>query len=347
MLRPALLVAAACLLAGCWWTPMAVEQLRILAAREPIGDLLASPSTPEALAEQLQWALAARRFAGSRLGLDPGGAYTAYVDLGRPWAAWNLFAAPEFSLQPKTWCAPIAGCVAYRGFPDAHRARREASRLATQGYDVHVAPVVAWSTLGWFDDPVTSPMLGRGRAYLAGILFHELAHRALYVPGDTAFNESWASFVERQGLVEHLSGDPELAQRIARSARMAREFAELVAQTRERLAALYATPMPVDEMRAAKRDLLNELVARYRHWRDTAWGGDRRYDDVLAEPLGNASLLAVGLYDEFVEAFAMLFADCAQSWACLHRQAAELAAMPDAARRDRLEQLLARAAADR
>ena len=210
--RAALAVVAGLVLAvlvtpGCYLVHVSAGQLALNAAREPIGEVVARPGTPQSLRERLDYVSRARRFASAALALPDNGSFTGYVELDRPYVAWNVFAAPEFGTEPRTWCFPIAGCVSYRRYFDEGKARDYAQGLRRDGFDVYVAPVAAYSTLGHFDDPVLSTMLGYGDVELAALIFHELAHQRLYVKGDTRFNESSATFVELAKEVE-INGRP-------------------------------------------------------------------------------------------------------------------------------------------
>ena len=196
-------VALTALLSGCqvgYYAHLLRGELDLLSRRQSIEGLLAAPQTDAALKPRLALALEARRFASRELRLPDNGSYTQYADLGRPYALWNVYASPEFALAGHEWCYPLLGCMEYRGFYDRERAEAEATRLRGQGLDVAVAGVPAYSTLGWFDDPVLNTLLRGPDDWLAGTVFHELAHQQLFAKGDTSFNESFASFVEEEGL---------------------------------------------------------------------------------------------------------------------------------------------------
>src|SRR5947207_1836588 len=205
----ALLLAAACaLLCGCgtlYLMQAASGEWQVLRRRVPIDTLLADPHTPPALRAHLEEVHAAREFASGELGLPDSSSYRSYADIGRPYVVWNVVAAPEFSVSPKRWCFPIAGCVAYRGYFREQRAREFAAALAVRGLDVAVDGVPAYSTLGRFADPVLSSMLRYGDDELAATIFHELAHQLLYVRDDSEFNEAFATTVEDAGLERWLT----------------------------------------------------------------------------------------------------------------------------------------------
>ena len=339
----AVLLAVA-LLSGCssldYYAQAGRGHLQLMQQREPIEQVLADPSRDVRLQQRLALALQARQFASSRLALPDNASYRSYAEIGRPAVLWNVFVTPEFSLAPQLQCFPIAGCVAYRGYYDQGRARGAAALAQETGMDSWVGAVEAYSTLGWFDDPILSSMLRRDDQQLAAVIFHELAHQQLYVGDDTAFNESFASFVEQEGLRQWLASRGE-APREPQLACRHRQFVALVMQTRERLDALYARRMPTAAMRQAKQAEFARLQADYRQLRDGPWQGKGYYDSWMAGPMNNAKLLPFGLYDQWVPAFAVLFAQSGQQWPAFYSRVAVLAELPAAARQARLQDLLA------
>lgn len=332
----------ALLLNGCasldYYAQVSRGQLDLLAARQPVAELLAAPHTDPELKRRLALAQQARSFASAELGLPDNRSYRLYADLQRPYVVWNVFATPELSLQPLTHCFPVAGCVAYRGYYQQGRARGAAALLQTEGFDTYVAGIEAYSTLGWFADPILNTMLRWDDQRLAAVIFHELAHQQLYVQDDTAFNESFASFVEQQGLRQWRAARG-LAPDDAREARMRRQFTALILASRERLQALYDGPLDDAGKRAAKAAEFERLRADYRTLRDARWGGDARYDAWVNAPLNNARLLPFGLYDQWVPAFAALFEQAGGDWAEFYRRAAELGELPLSARERALQRL--------
>ncbi|MEO4047968.1 aminopeptidase [Pseudomonas sp. CAU 1711] len=340
-LAPALL---ALLLSGCtsldYYAQLGRGQLELLAARQPVSELLADPAGDAELKRRLALAQQARDFASAELGLPDNRSYRLYADLGRPYVVWNVFATPELSLAPLTHCFPVAGCVAYRGYYRQGRARGAAALLQQRGLDTHVAGIEAYSTLGWFADPLLNTMLRWGDERLAAVIFHELAHQRLYIADDTAFNESFASFVERQGLRQWRAARG-LAPGDAREESMRRQFSELILASRERLQALYDGPGSEQHKRAGKAAEFERLRAEYRALRDGPWRGDARYDAWIMAPLNNAKLLPFGLYDRWVPAFAALFAEAGGDWVRFYRRAADLGALAPAERERRLTALQA------
>ncbi len=278
---------------------------RILRHRQPISVLIANPKTPENLKNKLELISQIRRFAQEELHLPVANHYKDYVDVGRSYVAWNVFAAPEFSLTPKTWCYPVAGCVAYRGYFAENKARRYADMLAMQGYDVFVGGVTAYSTLGWFDDPLLSSILdNRSDMQLAALIFHELAHQKLYIPGDSTFNESFATAVEQEGLRRWQKGsnDPPSYETYFEGYRRKKQIMELITKSRLRLAGLYQQELAADRKRDKKRSIFKNLIAEYRKLKKH-WNGFSAYDGWFNGPLNNAKITLLATYHDLVPAF--------------------------------------------
>lgn len=321
----------ALLLGGCssldYYGQLARGQFELLRARVPVERLLSDSATDPALRRRLTLALQARQFASAGLGLPDNRSYRLYADLQRPYVLWNLFATAEFSVKPQLHCFPVAGCVAYRGFFSQGRARGAAALRRLQGQDTYIGGVEAYSTLGWFDDPLLGSMLDWSDERLVALIFHELAHQQLYLADDSAFNESFASFVEREGLRQWQAARG-LSVADPRGARQREQFTELVLASRARLEALYASELPVAQMRAAKQAEFARLRRDYRALRDRQWAGDGRYDAWMEAPLNNAKLLPFGLYDRWVPAFARLFAEAGRDWPRFYRRAAALGRLP-------------------
>lgn len=329
------------LLGGCsigHYTHLLRGHLDLMSRREPITALLADPGIPESLRQGLQEAQAARTFAIATLRLPDNGSYTQYADLGRPFAQWSVMATPELSLEPRQWCYLLVGCFAYAGYFREVRARSEADALAEQGYDTHVGGITAYSTLGWFDDPVLNTMLAGSPERLAGLIFHELAHQRLHLSGDTAFNESFATFVEQQGLREYLRGQPGRLQSWQESAARRRQLAALMLDTRARLEVIYAGVDDNASKRRAKAAEFERLRAGYAEMRER-WGAGP-FDGWFEAPLNNARLLPFALYDRWVPAFNALFAQAGNDWEEFYRRADSMTEMAPAGRQALLESLL-------
>ncbi len=302
--------------------------MAVMRQARPIDELLAGGEVDARVRPKLEQALAIREFASRELAMPANGSYTRYAELGRPFVVWNVFAAPELSLQLKTWCFPVAGCVAYRGYFDHDGALREARELREQGWDVQVAGVPAYSTLGWFDDPVLSSFIRYPEGELARLIFHELAHQVVYLKGDSTFNESFATAVEEAGVLRWLArrGDPRLEEDYGRFDGRRRQFRELLRRHRAELEALYASQRPDDEKRRGKAEVFAALQADYAQLKQQ-WGGYAGYDRWFAQDLGNAHLGAVATYDALVPAFRRLLAsqdgDMARFFGAVRRLAGE------------------------
>lgn len=257
---PALTVVT--LLAGCssvsYYGQLAQGQWQLLQAREPVEKIVADPTRDAGLRQHLARSQLARTFASEHLHLPDNKSYRLYADLGRPYVVWNVFATDEFSLEPVTHCFPIAGCVAYRGYYSPGGARGEAALQRQAGKDVYLSGVEAYSTLGWFNDPILSSMMGWGDERLATLIFHELAHQRFYVKDDTEFNESYASFVEQEGTRQWRAARGLPPESVSQSARRD-QFIRLVLDTRERLKALYRQPLSAEVMRARKAEEFERL----------------------------------------------------------------------------------------
>lgn len=334
-----LVATSACSSLG-YYAHVAHGQLALLAKRERVADVVADSHRDPKLRERLARAQEARAFASDRLGLPRNRSYTSYVELGRPYVTWNVFATAEFSVEPVTHCFPFAGCVAYLGYFDRERAEREAARRRAAGEDTSIEGAAAYSTLGWFSDPILSSMLRWSDDELDGTIFHELAHQELYVGNDTSFNESYASFVQQQGLREWRAARG-LPPPDGRESERDAAFTHLVLDLRERLRTLYASERSEAELRHAKQDEFVAFRRRYVRLRDTEWGGSRRYDAWMNAPLNNASLVPFGLYEGWVPAFARLFRESGERWQEFHRRARALAQLPKAERDAELARLAA------
>jgi len=252
---------------------------------------------------------------------------------------WNVFATPELSLQPVTHCFPIAGCVAYRGYYQQGAARGAAALMRQDGLDVYVGGVEAYSTLGWFDDPILSSMVGWGDERLATLIFHELAHQRFYVQDDTEFNESFASFVEQEGTRQWRAARG-LAAGGEAQGQQRDQFIRLVLASRERLQAIYAGPLDDAHKRLAKRAEFDRLRQEYRRLRDGQWGGDKRYDVWVYGPMNNAKLLPFGLYDQWVPAFTAVFREVGGDWARFYQRVEQLGRLPIDERKAALQGLM-------
>lgn len=343
VIRGLFVPAMALVLAGCaslnYYSHVARGQLSLLLHRRPIERVVSDPHTPNALAARLRLAREARQFASTALGLPKNRSYTTYVQLHREFVVWNVFATPRFSVDAIPQCFPIAGCVAYRGYFSKSRAEAAAEQLKAGGDDVWVGGVPAYSTLGWFADPILSSMLRWDDDELAATIFHELAHQLIYLKDDTAFNESFATFVQREGLREWCAAR-ELPPPDERERTMREQFTHRVLDLRTQLADLYRVGGDAEALAAGKKQRIDAFRQRYRQWRADQWPDQHGYDTWVAAPINNARLLPFGLYDRYEPAFSALFRQLKRSWPAFYNAVRALAAMPKAQRDQRLDQLL-------
>lgn len=255
---------------------------------------------------------------------------------------WNVFAAPEFSLKPRQWCYPVAGCVSYRGYFTEVRAKTYAEKLQHKGLDIEVAGISAYSTLGWFSDPLLNTMLNRSDIQLAGTLFHELAHQRLYVRNDTRFNESFAVAVELEGVQRWLQwrGNESQYDSYLQALKRKNQFIALVQKTRAKLKTLYASDRLDEKKRIQKAIVFSQLKKDYRILRKS-WNNYRGYDAWFNRKLTNASLVPISSYYDYVPAFQALLRHEQNDIESFYRSASNLAKLSHDDRRAALKQLLA------
>jgi predicted aminopeptidase len=314
----------------------------MLGAARPIDEVVADPATSEPVRQRLLRAREMRVFASRELGLPDNRSYTAYADLKRPFVVWNVFATRELSLELKQWCYPVAGCAGYRGYFDRAAAERAADDLRREGYEVNVAGVPAYSTLGWFADPLLNTFIGGSEGQLAGMVFHELAHQVVFVGGDTTFNESFATAVEREGVRRWLDAQGDEAARRAYNdfAERRRAFVGLLLAYRAQLEGVYRSAQPDSVKRERKEQLFAALLADYGELKKS-WNGFAGYDRFFANGLTNAHLAAIGAYNDLVPAFDALLAQAGGDFVAFHEEVKRLAALPKAQREASLRGLLA------
>jgi predicted aminopeptidase len=297
-------------------------QYQILTLQEPVRELIASQRTTSELKKRFILLNHLRGFAETELGLPVDGHYRKYADLGRRFVVWNVEAAPALSMQPKSWWYPVVGRLEYRGYFKEASARKYGEILARKGWDVHISGATAYSTLGWFKDPVLNTFVMDPEPFFAETLFHELAHQQLFVSGDKDFNEAFATFVGREGVQRWLLSQQrhdDLEQYLAQT-RREDQFADLVVETRSRLERMYGDVrdkkgrirsarqpgnVPRNELLVEKQRVFDEMRARY-HELKQHWAGNPAYDNWFARPINNAKLNSVAAYHEFVPGFARL-----------------------------------------
>ena len=312
-------------------------QTQLLNKRHPVEHVLTDPDTPETLKLQLRKAEEIRLFGVHHLDLDHQDNFTQYADLDRKYAVWNVVAAPEFSIEPKTWCFPVAGCVAYKGFFDHALALREQKSLRGQGFDVLVYGVTAYSTLGWFDDPLLNTFIHFPENELAALLFHELAHQVLYVKDDSEFNEAFATAVEYAMLTRWLNaqGKSEQIDRIKAERDKQNRITKLILDFRQQLQTAYLGEDPA----SAKIRLFDQLKQEYAKIKARG-EGTRYYDWWFSMPLNNASLLTVSTYFQLVPAFSSIIAEHDGDLQAFFEFSRALAKQPKEARDKTLERYL-------
>jgi len=339
---------AAGLLASCsslnYYTQAAQGQLELLSDARPIDDWIADPGTSTKLRHRLETARQIRRYAVSEMALPDNNSYKNYTALKRQYVLWNIVATPELSLRPLQWCFPVAGCVNYRGYYDKTAAESYAQQLRADGDDVEVGGVAAYSTLGWFSDPLISTFINYPDAELARMIFHELAHQIVYVGGDSQFNESFASTVEEVGVERWLErfGNQGMRDAYARYRGRKKDFLGLLLKYRKLLEQNYAkVDRPDAEKRVVKARLFQGLKDEYQVLKGS-WGGYAGYDKFFEQPLSNAHLASIATYEDYVPAFrAMLQRD--GSFPAFYKSVRQLADL-DRKDRDRILKALVPAA---
>ena len=357
---PILALLACLALAGCAHTEGALGyywqsvqgHARLLQAARPLDEWIANESTPAPLRARLQLAQRARHFAVQELGLPDNASYRSYADLGRSAAVWNVVAAPPYALELHRWCFPFTGCIGYRGYFQEADAQAEGARLAAQGLEVDVYGVPAYSTLGYLNwaggDPLLNTFIGWPEGEFVRLLFHELAHQVVYAQGDTLFNESFATAVERLGTERWLATQarPEVRQAFAASEERRQSFRALTRATRARLAEIYeqnkAPAHDSQALNAMKSGAMQDFRARYAVLRERWLAQGARvegYDRWVAQA-NNASFAAQAAYDAWVPAFEALFAQQGQRWDAFYDAVRHLAALPQDERHARLQALL-------
>lgn len=307
-----LLSMAALILCGCqtfsYYGQAIRGQYQMVSDRKPITELIAADSTEEKLKDKFELILELRKFAESNLALKTDGHYLNYVDLHRSNVVWNVYAAEELSLKPKTWWYPIVGKLTYRGYFNEADAEKTAAKLRKENYDVYIGGVDAYSTLGWFKDPVLNTFVNSSDRRLASLIFHELAHQRLFVAGDTEFNEAFATAVGEEGVRRwaRAKNDPTLLDKLEKDRGRRKQFVELVLQTRNALKATYDSSQSIEQKRAQKAKILAGLRRNYEELKRTEWNGFDGYDEWFAGPLNNAQLNTISTYYNLVPAFTQL-----------------------------------------
>ena len=332
------------LLTGCstisYYAQAARGQAEFICKRQPIEVVLSDSEQPETLKVRLRLVKELRKFAATELDLKPGDSYVHYVKLDRPMALWVVNAAPEFSLKLKSWWYPFVGRFEGRGFFDKHQAQHLAKELRGQGYDVVTSGAPAYSTLGWFADPVLSTFINFSDADLAELIFHELAHQRLYVPDDTAFNESFATATAQAATSKWLTarGDDGARKSYADSVRRLYRITQMLRITRDNLRTLYSNPPnEINALRRSKADIYKKFRAELKILQnEPGFSGVKGW---LRRPMNNASLGSVAIYHRHVPAFRNLFESCKHNFPDYFIAVEQLGKLPHAERHRALDLL--------
>ncbi|HNP37728.1 MAG TPA: aminopeptidase [Woeseiaceae bacterium] len=336
--RNSCLFLAGLLLHGCYYTQAIRGQMEVMNKREPIAEVIGRDDTSEFVAARLALVQDARQFSIDELGLPDNKSYRTYADLGRDFVVWNVFAAPEFSLQAKKWCYLFVGCVAYRGYFREADAGKKASKLRSAGLDVYVGGVAAYSTLGHFSDPVLNTMMRWDDTQMLAVLFHELAHQVLFIKGDTGFNESFASAVEEVGVARFLKARGREEELLSYQNRVALQgrIAGLMAAARDDLESYYAQPIDDDTKRLRKARRFAQLAASIQSELQQSGRQSSAWSEAS---LNNARLLSFSLYDKRLPAFRALLKDCDGFLDCFYNEARRIAELDPTQRNAYLDTL--------
>jgi len=327
----------ALLLTGCtsieYYAQAIIGHLEIISHRTPIFSLIEHPETPKVLKQKLSQVLQIRTFATQELGLPDNGSYTGYADTKRPYVLWNVTATPELSMTPKTWCFPIAGCVNYRGYFSHEKAKLFAQTLRQRGYDVAITGVRAYSTLGWFEDPILNTLVHYSGPELASIIFHELSHQMIYVSDDSIFNESFATVVEAEGTrrwLESIGHHDEITLYQIKKQRQ-QAFTSLIMHYRELLAKAFDTQQPKDWKREQKEIIFGKFKKAYNGLKHT-WGGDSTYDGWINRSLNNAHFASTGTYYHYVPALQKLLISSQYNLSVFYKEVSAIGNKPKSER---------------
>lgn len=341
-----LLLCLVLILGGCanigYYLQSVSGQLDIWRRERPIDEVISDAGTAASLRKKLLQVLEIRRFASAELDLPRNHSFTRYADLERKYVVWNVFAVPELSMRPLQWCFPFAGCVNYRGYFSKEDAERFAASLAERGNDVFVGGVPAYSTLGWFADPVLNTFIHYPDHRIAQLIFHELAHEEVYAGNDSMFNESFAVVVEQEGVRRWLQhhGTAQERANYDREQRYREDFIRLVQTYHGRLTALYDSELSPEPMRERKKQTFADMVQDYERLK-AGWGGYKRYDAWFERRPNNAQIASVAIYTKLVPGFQALLREHGGELPRFYAAVKELAELPKEERAARLERLAA------
>jgi len=332
-------------LSGCgdfgYYLQCAQGQMEVMSNSRPIAEVIEDPQTTAEIRQKLEKVLLIRNFAVTELGLPDNDSYRSYADIGRPYVVWNVVAATEFSLQPKQWCFPVAGCVSYRGYFKQKDAETLASTLQEENYDVDLYGVQAYSTLSWFDDPVLNTFITSSDGRLAGLLFHELAHQLIYIDGDTPFNEAFATTVQIEGVRRWFRqlANPKEWQRFLEHQAQGEIFQDYLQTTHNQLNLLYHQDISIEQMRTEKQRLITRAIENFDQLR-VSGRLNQRFDRWMARGLNNARLAGIATYRELVPAFQSVLQQCRGNFNCFYGRVETLGKLSKTMRRAQLEENL-------
>ena len=340
-----LVIVTAGLLSSCstlsYYSQSVGGHLELMSKRRSIARMISDERLPLALRQRLKLALEIRDFASRELGLPKNASYRSYVDIHRRYVVWNVLATPEFSLRPLQSCFPIVGCLAYRGYYRKQAALAYARKLKKKGFEVYVGGVPAYSTLGWFNDPLTSSMMRWSEAELAGFIFHELAHQLIYIKNDTVFNESFATVVEREGVRRWMNRrhGKKAWQQWKINKQRDRQVINLVMQVRDELQHLYRSKLDRSAMRRQKQAVFRRMRERYLLLKKQ-WAGYKGYDNWMLKGMNNARIASVATYFDLVPDLERLLARCGGRLQRFYVQMRLLVALKPRQRRAGIKELM-------
>ncbi len=353
------LVAVIAAVSGCqtlsFYGQAVKGQYQLIAHRKSIEKLVLDPATPPRLKKQLELLQKLREFASQELKLPVDGHYSKYVDVHRSFVVWNVEAAREFSMEPKSWWYPVVGSLEYRGYFSERSATNYGASLRVRGFDVFVGGVEAYSTLGWFKDPVLNTFIFNPEPDLAETVFHELGHQRVFARSDTDFNEAFATTVGEEGAKRWLraQGDTAAYDKYLYELKRTRQFVHLTMKTRHQLEDLYGDERNEDgkikatkkkreltseQLRQKKKQILDQLQRDYQELKKQ-WSGDTNYDAWFARQVNNAQLNSVAAYYDLVPGFERLLDLNGGNLEKFYAAAERLSAMPKKERHQWLNDL--------
>lgn len=324
-----LIVACALLLSACssvsYYSQSIVGHSRIMLARQPIKDVLTQGNIDEELKQQLELVAEIRQYSIDKLALPKNDSYSDYVDLKRDYPVWTVVAAKEFSVEAKSWCYPIIGCANYRGYFSEMGAMDYAKSLVEKGYETSIGGAPAYSTLGWFDDPILPSMLRYGAVNLAESIFHELAHQQLYINGDSNFNEAFATVVGEQGTIRWLQDkQPELLKSYQKRLLVRDDFSNLVMQLKNKLRELYRTELRIEVMKEVKLKMFIDFKDEYELMKSSRWEDKNWFESWFDQAINNARLAGFATYRGDVPDILKLFKKCNSDFSRFYKTVGKL-----------------------